>query len=74
MVIGSRPFSGQGQVVKAHFWPVKDLDPGRGRINRVYGSDPPLKRVHLVSRPPLGVLLSALGLDILAKTLQGYNV
>ena len=42
MVIGSRPFSGQGQVVKAHFWPVKDLDPGRGRINRVYGSDPPL--------------------------------
>ena len=46
MVIGSRPFSGQGQVVKAHFWPVKDLDPGRGRINRVYGSDPPLYIVH----------------------------
>ena len=38
----SRAVLGQGQAVKAPFWAVEDLDPGRGPMNRVYGSDHPL--------------------------------
>ena len=29
-------------MVKVQNWPVKDLDPGRGWIHCVYGSDHPL--------------------------------
>ena len=38
----SRKILGHGQVVKVQNWPVKDLDPGRGWIHCVYGSDHPL--------------------------------
>ena len=37
----SRKILGHGQVVKVQNWPVKDLDPGRGWIHCVYGSDHP---------------------------------
>ena len=35
----SRKILGHGQVVKVQNWPVKDLDPGRGWIHCVYGSE-----------------------------------
>ena len=49
----SRKILGHGQVVKVQNWPVKDLDPGRGWIHCVYGSDHPLYSMNSSRRGSL---------------------
>ena len=59
-------------MVKVQNWPVKDLDPGRGWIHCVYGSDHPLMR-HVAIHYNWSIVFCVGGSKELAVLYESYS-